>query len=575
MGWRNEEWVSRLGDAIFARKQGDPATLENISSSPRVLLEISSDNSSINDSSQLCALVNALARIHGNNIARAFDYSRWTPAQKFRASSEYPQFLTLLYLTIKAASSAENNHGEGQFRDRLKLILLGAGIEVAAIDLSGLPKFWQGLHGWNKKAAQQSNSSIRMLELPADVGHETQIGYSKRIAFPSYRDQENLNKYFLMTEKIRSQDSPAKICSELRGYGRFSEIFLAKVEDMHRRITRNEDVSHHPVITAIEDINWETELIQKRELGDFEVRVSESRIGHPNGFRLLGDQVARVTLSKSNPQIPAVYSEQDNIGNLMKDLSLVSLFKLVRSLLSGKGSSGLLARLKPFGMLGQGFLLLCKAPSLEYVSSYKVREEDDYVVYFHSKHEQDIVLKSLSLELGQDPEVIRIDQEFRLMRLNAIRRQDLYSLLLCLSPSGRGLENLASREQGISERLFSKFHKVYLWSAVTPVRFTFPGDMTPFFEITSDEGISCGKLEQADGQWAIDSRHTKQLTHPRKLSVYCALLGKERAGRTYPLIHALPEQTRIEVQKFSDYYYANTKGGLSPARGLFSIAQEE
>lgn len=569
--WKNEDWVSRLGDAIFNRRKGDPPTFANISSSPRVLLEISGDESSINDSEQLAALARALARMHGDNIARAFDYAKWAPAQKFRSSSPYPQYLTLLFLTIKAASAAENNHGEGQFRDRLKIILSEADIEVASIDLSDLPKFWQALQSWNKRVVQQDARDFRLLELPLEVGNETQIGYSKRIAFPSYRDQENLNKHFLMVDRISAHDSPTKICSELRGSSRLSEIFRAMVDDLYRRVLRNEAVTHHPVMTAIDDINWEVELAQKRELGDFEVRISEIRVDDLSSFRLLGDQIARSTLSGLNVEFGTVAAgEQEGIGNLMKDLSLAKLFKLARGL-GSEGTRGKLARLKPFNMLTQGFLLLCKSPSLEYVSSFKVKEVDDYIVYFPLKHEIEIVQRSKSLDLEQDPEVISISQDYRLMRLYAISRQDLYKLLLCLSSTGRGLEHLASREQGISERLFAKVNKVYLWSAITPVKFVFPRGAVPSFDVTCEEGTVSGRLEPVDDHWVVDPRLVKELTFPNQLTVYCAVAGNHRVQRAYPLVHALPEPILIDSSKFVDYYYANTKGGLSPAQGMFLI----
>lgn len=570
--WKNEDWVSRLGDAIFNRRKGDPPTFANISSSPRVLLEICGDESSINDSDLLAALVRALARIHGDNIARAFDYSKWAPAQKFRSSSAYPQYLTLLFLTIKAASAAENSHGEGQFRDRLKVILSEADIQVANIDLSSLPKFWHALQAWNKRAIQQGDLGLRLLELPPDVGNETQIGYSKRIAFPSYRDQENLNKHFLMVNRIRAHDSPSKICSELRGSSRLSDVFRARVDDLYRRVLRNEAITHHPVMTAIDDINWEVELVQKRELGDFEVRISEIRVDDLSSFRLIGDQVARRTLSGLNVEIASVAAgEQEGVGNLMKDLSLTNLLKMVRGL-GGEGTREKLARLKPFNMLTQGFLLLCKSPSLEYVSSYKVKEVDDYIVYFPLRHEIEIVQRSKSLEFELDPEVIRIGQDYRLMRLHAISRQELYKLLLCLSSTGRGLEHLASREQGVSERLFAKVNKVYLWSPITPVKFVFPGGAVPSFDVTCEEkGTVSGKLEQVDDHWVIDPRLVKELTYPSQLTVSCAVAGNHRAYKVYPLVHALPEPTSIDSSKFVDYYYANTKGGLSPAQGIFSI----
>ena len=110
-------------------------------------------------------------------------------------------FFAQLYLSVMVAGADETTHDIGNFRARLAKMLDAP--EAAHLQLDGLPVLWRAAAQWTHKTARRST---RRLVLP-HPGHETLIGYSKRLAFPGFRDQKRLAE--LLRDRGLTAHSPA------------------------------------------------------------------------------------------------------------------------------------------------------------------------------------------------------------------------------------------------------------------------------------------------------------------------------------------------------------------------------
>lgn len=118
-------------------------------------------------------------------VRRLFDGSAVTG---WSADCKILPFYAQLHLTIMAASADEDLYTEGNFRHRLSQMLdLPDRDDVSG---AGLPQLWELARDWSERRAARGHK-IRRLILP-DPGAETIIGYSKRLAFPSFSDQNRL-----------------------------------------------------------------------------------------------------------------------------------------------------------------------------------------------------------------------------------------------------------------------------------------------------------------------------------------------------------------------------------------------
>lgn len=186
-----------------------------------------------------------------SDVRRLFDPAI-VPSGKVRANDD-PNFFAQLYLSCIVASATEETFDEGQFRERLAE-LLGLEGEHDYLSRGGLPFLWECLEDWSERAAR--TRPIRRLVLP-DPGHETIIGYSKRLAFPSYRDQIRLSR--IIDDEDLSVDSPLAVIRDAIG-SRLSS-FGRQFQQEYRRFYRcasspNEQPTETPFWAAFESIRW-------------------------------------------------------------------------------------------------------------------------------------------------------------------------------------------------------------------------------------------------------------------------------------------------------------------------------
>lgn len=137
----------------------------------------------------------------------------WTPD-----SDDLP-FYAQLHLTILAASTDESLQDEGNFRRRLAQML---GLDPSRDYVSGgrLPELWKCACRWSINRANRRGDTRRLI-LP-EPGAQTIIGYSKRLAFPEFRDQNRLAEIFTRT----GIDSTSPLSRLMRSCARYSVNFL-------------------------------------------------------------------------------------------------------------------------------------------------------------------------------------------------------------------------------------------------------------------------------------------------------------------------------------------------------------
>ncbi len=151
--------------------------------------------------------------------------------RQWTSSADDLPFYAQLHLTILAASADESLQDQGNFRVRLGR-MLGLDPKKDYVSSGCLPALWENAQRWSLNRSERRCDTRRLI-LP-DPGVETIIGYSKRLAFPGFRDQNHLAELF--SRKGVDASSPLShlinaFRSELSGFSdRFSEEF--------RRFTR-------------------------------------------------------------------------------------------------------------------------------------------------------------------------------------------------------------------------------------------------------------------------------------------------------------------------------------------------
>lgn len=182
--WDRFVWNRRLIDFYFARDDGLADPVRRLDTSWAVLARLTGDSAAepehVRDQ-----FIERLRKSLGEHTLGAF------LSTKVRKYQGVPTSFIFLFATCLAASEAQedrDNEGsvERNFRDALCTMLDS---DRHAVGLDRLADAWEYFAEWT--AAAEASGAYRRLVLP-DVGNETQIGYSKRLVFPSLRDQMRL-----------------------------------------------------------------------------------------------------------------------------------------------------------------------------------------------------------------------------------------------------------------------------------------------------------------------------------------------------------------------------------------------
>jgi len=263
------QWNSRLFEFLFHRKveQGD-APVSRILVTKEFLAAAAGGTPS-------------QAHEAYSDYIQLFRMPRWEFRNLFDANAvlyawdrcTIPPFVVQLVFTLVVATADAETIDEGNFRNRMAL-LRGEPPEIGNLyHLSGLPTLWVALSEW-LEAAVAEGGSYRLLQLP-DAGHETIIGYSKRLAFPGHRDMQKLGALF----DTRAMDSGSPLHDIIDAVSgartTFSPRFL-KEFDAFVALTRvpSAPLYRHPFWSAVASLDWTAGNTEASEAVDVRPRYS-------------------------------------------------------------------------------------------------------------------------------------------------------------------------------------------------------------------------------------------------------------------------------------------------------------
>lgn len=250
--WDLEDWNDFLVQIYFRPDDAGGETIHQFDASFSYLakkLGIAADDG--------CAAQNYFVstfQVPRNELRNLFDASH--AVRGWTEESDNLPFFGQLYLSLIVASATEETQEEGNFRERFSRIL---GQNVPQNYVNCLPRLWEAARAWSVVQAKSSINS-RVLVLPAP-GHEIIIGYSKRLAFPSYRDHTCLAS--VLTNRSLSSQSPINQLIDAVGSNRrrFSAVFQEELDLFVRGIKsdpKNAKSSEMPFWRAIESTTWQS-----------------------------------------------------------------------------------------------------------------------------------------------------------------------------------------------------------------------------------------------------------------------------------------------------------------------------
>jgi hypothetical protein len=250
--WSKSEWNSALTQHLFARRQGNAQPVVRIPITSETLARVA--NASQNWSSEVRGRFIQLYReMPPSKVKKLFEvpyaFAGWTPVQP-----AIPPFIADLVLTLLVASASDQTYTEGNFRSRMALEIGHA--QSAFYPLHGLSALWESLSEWLEHRVR-CGDVYRLLILP-DKGREVRIGYSKRLAFPNFRDYLRLAS-LLSREVLDSDSPPTQILRHvLTESAYFSSGFLAELKDFESLLLSGRpDLFSHPFWAAVRSITWE------------------------------------------------------------------------------------------------------------------------------------------------------------------------------------------------------------------------------------------------------------------------------------------------------------------------------
>lgn len=156
------------------------------------------------------------------------------------------------YLILTCLVAAEYDAEAGQFPIRLYELLGMQGVGYSPLPFDGLGKVWEELANRLRAECKQGRP-WRELVLP-DPGIEVRIGYSKRLAFPSRNDQQQLAPLLNSLDRSKWLDEPpiypvlsiieSRLCN-------FSTAFREEFRDFKQSVATGQETTTHPLWSVV------------------------------------------------------------------------------------------------------------------------------------------------------------------------------------------------------------------------------------------------------------------------------------------------------------------------------------
>lgn len=285
--WTLPEWNAALVSAVFLQPGRGKTLLSRIDATPRLLRKCTGDAE--------CKAEEARRRFvsaFGNSSSEIMRHFVWLPTIATQTRQlGMPAGFAALYLTLLAASADEATYDEGDFRRRFAALVRPAELSSPP-SFADLPALWEHVRSWSRARAERSGD-CSILVLP-DPKHETRIGYSKRLAFPTYRDEIQLHRALQERGLSSNSDFAAVLKAIYARLNNFSEGFTQEVGEFSSLVSGENfrDAYESPLWGAVKDITWEETLEERRTKGRFCLQLDVSDPLEP-ALYLLVDDAAR------------------------------------------------------------------------------------------------------------------------------------------------------------------------------------------------------------------------------------------------------------------------------------------
>jgi hypothetical protein len=241
--WRRVRWNDALVDAVF-RRGSKTAIIRRIDATQAFLARVVGAEEDKADAVREAFF--KLFQAYPGTARSLFDASVRTAG--WSATDPRLPFFLELYLSLVVASADERTAEIGNYRRRLTEL---TGIGAGALVRHDLPQLWKRAAEWSERTQAPG---IARLVLP-EPGAEAIIGISKRLAFPTFADQQRLAT--LLARAGLDDESPiADLLGSFRGrLSEFSDHFQAEFREFRDRLQRSPtDASHTPFWQALQEI---------------------------------------------------------------------------------------------------------------------------------------------------------------------------------------------------------------------------------------------------------------------------------------------------------------------------------
>lgn len=314
-----EEWNAALVKIVFLDPSHIGSTLSRIDTTGRIFEQLAGSRSKEDSRQSFLASFGKKA----SNIQEALrDESRLDILAQIKG---YPTYFAILYLTLLAASANDETHEEGDFRVRFSLLL---GFDKSKrFVFSELPNLWERLERWSCR-----KQNCARLVLPNPSKYERLIGYSKRIAFPCYKD-EVLLRNILASNNLDSHSTFEVVNKTVhKCISSFGEIFKQEFIEFRTSLSKAamQLAYDSPFWGAVRDITIRTEKEQLNQNGKFCLHLELSDSEHSEIYLLMDDKAVTgsgihqyFSLPNEIENYKYVYYEKD-VSTTLRNLALLA-----------------------------------------------------------------------------------------------------------------------------------------------------------------------------------------------------------------------------------------------------------
>ena len=293
--WSLEDWNSAIIQKVFFSDESERSSIKRIDANARFLVSCTNDKSANPEEVKKCFLMS-----FGVSARKIRELYKWSLTKNTENSENFPKIFASLYLTLMAGSADDSTQEFGRFRTRFKELLspyVKNSESLLSIEFSDLPMMWNHVANWSKKR-HSTIGDCKELILPSVHSYENRIGLSKRIAFPTYKDEISL-KQLLENRQLSENSEFTDVIKAVRyRIKNFSNEFIAEFENFASCVRSQDfDAAYESRFWGIvQDLSLESELANLTSKNKFCLQLDISDPYDPTPY-LFFDELGQKAIS--------------------------------------------------------------------------------------------------------------------------------------------------------------------------------------------------------------------------------------------------------------------------------------